>query len=118
MNPSAIVIDLWNAGIPVRLTQDHQNLVVPAGRLTVAQRAMVLQNKPALIQFLVEAHATTERLLHAAMKVCDRHGDGDAARQDMRDQCLSLPPHLQDDLLAHFRGEHPSTTPTGHQPTT
>ena len=44
-------------------------------------------------------------LIEAAMKVCDRHGDGEAARQEMRQQCLELPPHLQSDLLEHFKGK-------------
>ena len=44
-------------------------------------------------------------LLAAAMKCCDRHGDSDAARLEMRDQCLVTPPHLQADLLAHFQGK-------------
>lgn len=41
-------------------------------------------------------------LIDAAMKVCDKHGDGEAARADMRQQCMELPPHLQADLLEHF----------------
>ena len=49
-------------------------------------------------------HRITADLLKAAMKVCDRHGDNDAARQEMRDQCQALPPHLQADLLEHFKG--------------
>ena len=44
-------------------------------------------------------------LIEAAMKVCDHHGDGEAARADMRQQCMELPPHLQADLLAHFQGK-------------
>ncbi|RYE41610.1 MAG: hypothetical protein EOP24_36155 [Hyphomicrobiales bacterium] len=43
-------------------------------------------------------------LLHAAIRVCDRHGDGQAARDEMRADCLALPAHLQADLLDHFRG--------------
>lgn len=47
-------------------------------------------------------HRVTADLLKAAMRVCDRHGDEETARQDMRDQCTALPPHLQADLLQHF----------------
>ena len=46
-------------------------------------------------------------LIEAAMKVCDRHGDGEAARRAMRQQCLELPPHLLADRLQHLRGERP-----------
>jgi hypothetical protein len=44
-------------------------------------------------------------LIEAAMHVCDQHGDSDQARADMRQQCMELPPALQADLLAHFKGE-------------
>ena len=45
-----------------------------------------------------------DRLIDAAMKVCDTHGDGTAAREDMRRECEALSPRLQADLLDHFRG--------------
>lgn len=51
------------------------------------------------------AHRVTADLLKAAMRVCDQHGDDDAARLDMRDQCMALPLHLQSDLLQHFNGK-------------
>lgn len=44
-------------------------------------------------------------LIEAAMKVCDRHGDGEQARADMRQQCLELSPAMQLDLLQHFQGK-------------
>ena len=77
-------------------------MTVPARRLTPEQRTRVLENKPDLIQYLRDAHGTTERLLAGAMRVCDRHGDDEAARQAMRDECQALPVHLQADLLNHF----------------
>ena len=43
-------------------------------------------------------------LIDAAMKVCDQYGDDESARTDMCQQCRELPPHLQQDLLNHFRG--------------
>ena len=104
MRPENVLAELWRDAITVRLTPDGQSLIVPAGRLTPEQRAMVLDAKPELIALLVEARATADRLIHAAMRVCDRHGDNDTARQEMRDQCLALPPHLQADLLEHFKG--------------
>ena len=48
-------------------------------------------------------------LIEAAMKVCDRHNDGLAAREEMRRQCLDLPADLRADLLDHFRGHHNTT---------
>ena len=94
MTATDILTTLWQAEISVRLTPDHQNLVVPAGRLTLDQRALVIENKPELIRLLIDA----------AMRVCDRHNDTEAARLEMRDQSLALPPHLQADLLEHFNG--------------
>ena len=44
-------------------------------------------------------------LIEAAMRVCDRYGDGETARAEMRADCLALPPHLQADLLEHFKGK-------------
>jgi hypothetical protein len=44
-------------------------------------------------------------LIAAAMKVCDRHNDGEAAREEMRQDVLGTPPHLQQDLLDHFTGK-------------
>lgn len=54
-----------------------------------------------------ELSLLTVRLLIAAMKVCDRYGDGEEAREDMREQCLELTPLLQADLLEHFQGKLP-----------
>lgn len=51
-----------------------------------------------------EKHTLAADLVDAAMKVCDQHGDGEAAREEMRRQCLDLPQRLQADLLEHFRG--------------
>ncbi|MBL8339522.1 MAG: hypothetical protein JNM97_22340 [Rhodoferax sp.] len=110
MTAEAILIDLWRDSISVRLTPDGEHLAVFGGRLTTEQRTRVLENKPDLIAYLHAAHGTTERLLVAAMKVCDQHGDNDAARQDMREQCLELPPHLQADLLEHFTGKRHNFT--------
>lgn len=50
------------------------------------------------------AHRLTADLLRAAMTVCDRYDDGETARAEMRADCLALPPHLQADLLEHFKG--------------
>ena len=110
MTADAILIDLWRDSISVRLTPDGEHLALSGGRLTPEQRVKVLQNKPYLIQYLLDAHTTTERLLEAAMSVCDQHADNDAAKQEMREQCLELPPHLQADLLDHFTGKRRNFT--------
>lgn len=49
------------------------------------------------------AKRVTSELIKAAMLRCDQFGDGDVAREEMRHQCVQLPPHLQVDLLDYFR---------------
>lgn len=105
MKPQDILIALWADGILVRLTPDGKNLTVPAGRLTPGQRDLVLTHKPELIAFLVAAHTTTTALIEAALRRCDQFNDGPPAREQMRQDCLALPPHLQADLLEHFQGK-------------
>ena len=105
----SIISDLWAHGITLQLTADGEHLAAPADKLTPEQRATILAHKPELIEYLRAAHDTTTALLEAAMRVCDRHGDGEAARQEMQDQCLTLPPHLQADLLAHFNPKRSTT---------
>ena len=102
MTPQTIIADLWAHGVTLRLAANGEHLTAPAHKLTPDQRATILAYKPELIDYLRAAHATTTALLVAAMKVCDRHGDNETARQEMRDQCMAVPPHLHADLLAHF----------------
>lgn len=51
---------------------------------------------------LFENCISAEELLIAAMKACDHHGDGPAAREQMRQDCLATPPELRAELLEHF----------------
>ncbi len=71
MSAHSIMADLCEQGIAVRLAADGENLAVPAGRLSPDQRALVLAHKPELVQFLLDAHATTTALIEAAMRACD-----------------------------------------------
>ncbi len=48
------------------------------------------------------AAAEVGKLLAAAMRACDHHGDGEAARQEMVQQCLEVPAHLRAELHQHF----------------
>ena len=110
MTPQAILKELWTAGISIQLSADGENLVAPAGRLTPANRELLKAHKPELIALMLQARESTALLIEAAMKVCDHHGDGDQAREDMRQQCIDTPPHLRQDLLDHFT----ETNPKGH----
>lgn len=102
MTAQTILADLLVSGIEPGLTDDKTGIVVPAGRLTPAQRQAVLAHKSELIEHLVESSRLTDRLLSAAMRRCDDFNDSEAARQDMRQDVLATPPHLRQDLLDHF----------------
>lgn len=106
MSAFSIIQDLEAQGIRLKLSKDDVNLVVPAGCLSAEQRALVLSHKAEILELLVEAREITARLIAAAMRVCDRHNDSEAARKEMRQDCLKLPPHLQRDLFHHFNGEN------------
>jgi len=43
-----------------------------------------------------------EELIAAAMLACDHHGDGEAARQEMVQQCMEVPPEHREELRLHF----------------
>ena len=107
MKPETILADLLESGIEPRVPPDKTGIVVPAGKLSPAQRAAVLAHKPDLIAFLLESSRITVQLLESAMRRCDRFNDSEKARQDMRKQVLETPPHLRQDLLEHFLGKPP-----------
>ena len=102
MAVQSLLRSLWEAGIDMELADDGRNLKVPANTLTPDQRAEVIAFKPELIAHLVEAGTVAARLMVAAMRICDRHADSDAARADMVADILAIPPHQHSDLLDHF----------------
>lgn len=104
MTPTEICRAVYGAGMSIR-TDGVKLLVKPAERLTSEMRQVLADHKPALLEFLVQAHHTATRVTKLAMRTCDHHGDGAVDRQEMRDQCLATPPHLQADLREHFRGK-------------
>lgn len=69
------------------------------------------------VRAVFENTALASDLIEAAMRVCNAHGDNEAARTEMRQQCMDLPPELQADLLDHFRSAYPIYSPQkGEQP--
>ena len=105
MSAFSMIQDLGTQGVRLKLSGDGENLVVPAGSLSPKQRALVLSHKAEILAFMLEARKTSTALVKAAMQVCDQHNDSEAAREEMRQDCLKLPPHLQQDLLDHFTGK-------------
>lgn len=102
MTAHEILSVLWAAGVRVRL-KDDGHLAVPAGKLTAEQRAMVVENRAELVEFLQAAHLTAAELIVAAMRACDHWADGAEARDQMRRECMEVPPHQLADLLEHFQ---------------
>lgn len=56
---------------------------------------------------LFENCISADELIEAAMRACDHHGDGESAREQMRIECLEIPPDLRADLLDYFRRTYP-----------
>jgi hypothetical protein len=90
-NPANACVDAANESFPgPELNQQAQELATLAG-LAISQNTSQQS-----------AEFLAARLIAAAMRACDHHGDGDEAREQMRADCLSTPPRLRADLLAHL----------------
>lgn len=99
---ATVLADLLASGITPAVTPDGRGIVVPAGKLTNAQREAILSNKAELIEQIQASARITAALLDAAMRVCDAWNDSDAAREQMRQDVLQTPQHLRADLLDYF----------------
>jgi hypothetical protein len=85
-------------------TAMQQGLETRATESDVAEKLQVaLPNACNTQPGVLTAHRIAAALIEAAMRRCDEFGDGDAAREEMRQQCLALTPRLQVDLLEHFQ---------------
>ena len=104
MTPEAILADLIQCGIEPSVTPDKTGIVVPAGKLTEAQRAAVLGHKPALIACILESARITTELLDAAMRAAAHWKDDP---EEWRRQCMEVPPHQRADLLEHLQRHYP-----------
>jgi hypothetical protein len=104
VTPAEVIRAVRDAGLRVRV--DGEGLAVaPAGRMSPEMRALLIEHKPGLIEFLRDAERTAAELMAAAMHACDSWRDDDAAREVMRQDVLDTPEHLRADLLAHFVAE-------------
>lgn len=107
MAPDAILSALWAEGLTVTLAANDALAVSPASILRDAHRALLRTNKVGIVDLLRVAHDNTQQLLAAAMRACDHHGDGPAAREEMRQSVLETPGHLRADLLEHLQQAYP-----------
>ncbi|RCW65172.1 hypothetical protein [Pseudorhodoferax soli] len=106
MTPADICRQVFDAGMTIH-ADGHDLVLTPAERLKPAMRALLVENKPALLAYLREVEDMTAGLLAAAMRSSDHHGDSHAARDDWKRDIADTPPHLRSDLLAHLRQAHP-----------
>lgn len=113
MTAHEILSMLWSAGVRVRL-KDDGHLAVPVGKLSPEHRAMVLNHRAELVEYLRAARQTAAHLIEAAMRACDHWGDSPQAREQMRQECAEVPPHQLDELLAHFRQAYPNKSGAKH----
>lgn len=89
-----------------RLDVDGDKLVVkPAVRLTDAVRTEIRAHKPELIQALQKRTASPslrDTLRATITRACSARGDDEANRVALIDECLALPPAMQEDIRQHF----------------
>lgn len=80
---------------------------VPPGRVYEFSRGVSSVSSVG-VTGIFENCISVEELIEAAMRCCDHHGDGPAAREEMKRQCLEIPPNLRAELLAHFERTYPT----------
>lgn len=92
---------LHEAGL-VLAGRDGRLLVTPASRLDDELRTLIRSHKAGLLELFNQAERSTALLVKEAMRACNAHADGPAAREQMRMECESTPVHLHGDLLQHL----------------
>ncbi|WP_423460390.1 hypothetical protein [Ottowia sp. VDI28] len=56
---------------------------------------------------LFENCISADELIEAAMRACNHYNDSEAAREQMRIECLEIPPDQRAGLLDYFRRTYP-----------
>lgn len=102
MTAADICRQVFDAGMTMH-ADDGALVIRPAERLTTALRALLVEHKPELLDFVRQAEALTAEILAAAMRCSDHHGDGAQAREDWKRDIADTPTHLRADLLDHLR---------------
>lgn len=87
MNAADLLLELLESEITPTLTQDGTGIVVPAGRLTVSQRAAILAHREELIARIQRSLVHARDLVGAAMLACDV---SDAASERIRKSDLRI----------------------------
>ncbi len=116
MQAAQVLNVLWGQGFTVTLADNGGLKVSPSSTLQDSQRELLREHRSEIVTLLIDAQATTAQLLAAAMRACACHHDGEPARAQMRQDCMATPPHLRNDLLAHFNEAYPNDLPDLHTP--
>lgn len=104
MTAAALLFDLWQCGIQPRTDPDAQHLLLPANKLTPAQRQALTECKADVLELLTAP--LMQELMDAAMRACDYWQDSPEARLQMRFDVWNTPPDQREDLLDYFRSEY------------
>lgn len=102
MSTDELLRDALDAGLEFRLDGAVIRIAGDADAVE-AWAPRLRPHKAELIERLRESSRLTHELLMAAMRACDAHGDGPAAREQMRRDCLATPPELRADLLGNLQ---------------
>lgn len=106
MSTDTLIRKALDAGVELGFV-DGELKVIGKRSAVAAWVPRLRPHKAALIVRIQENSLLTVKLLQAAMRVCDHHGDNQAARDQMQHDVQSTPPHLQADLLEHFQAAYP-----------
>lgn len=79
-----------------------QNINIEKDRLTKSPQSSNL-NHPKMRAVTHPEQQLRDRVMAAAMRVCDYWGDGEEAREDMRQEIKALPHEQLRAMLLHFR---------------
>ena len=105
MGAADLLQRLEAAGLRLEPGPDLTVVVAPRVLLTDGLRAEIRAHKPELIEALQKraASPTLRETLRATItRACTARGDDEENRVALIDECLALPPAMQEDIRQHF----------------
>lgn len=99
-NEAGVVVRVVDGKVKARGNPDAISRFVPELR---AHRAE-------LMELLDDTRESWMRLIAAATRACDFHGDDASSRERMFSECAELSPKLWDELRQHFEEAYPAGT--------
>lgn len=92
---------------PLAKLAEIATLAISHDRLSAANDAQPLAQIATLAGLAISQELMEARLIAAAMRAADHHGDGPEAREQWRQDVLNTPYHLRADLLEHLQAQYP-----------